>query len=344
MWNQIFTDGDTGKTALFHSLFPHVLETAQPDYTWRDSTAIGIFRTLSRIDRIFITLLVAVARDFHSYSHVFENLGNQSIPSDHSAVRLVNRKPSNQGQQCKRLPSWMSKHPVFCSILKRLHDDHRFSTDSFGALAEFKVILEKAKTQTIRELSRKTPDSIGANLLIASTAMRAFRNRLGTLMRCCEARMPVGKCFDPISLECIDFQSLSQIIANFTRENLAEREAEIMNLPWKQTEKDNASARCRIGHRAWRAKKTLLCLNAVTDEDGHPLENDDESGRRLCEYWVSIFQARVEGPRHHQYENILRYVQKAPDDIRWTIDRTEFDEIIALKKDSAPGPDGSVWR
>ena len=48
----------------------------------------------------------------------------------------------------------------------------------------------------------------------------------------------------------------------------------------------------------------------------------------------------VEGPRHHQHGNVLRYVQKAPDDIRWTIDRAEFGELIALKKDSAPGPDG----
>ena len=48
----------------------------------------------------------------------------------------------------------------------------------------------------------------------------------------------------------------------------------------------------------------------------------------------------MEGPRHHQHEDILRYVQKAPDDIRWTIDKTEFDELIALKKDSALGPDG----
>ena len=43
-------------------------------------------------------------------------------------------------------------------------------------------------------------------------------------------------------------------------------------------------------------------------------------------------------------KNILRYVQKAPDDIRWTIYRTEFDELIALKKDSAPGPDGFPYR
>ena len=105
VWNQTFTDGDMGKAALFHSLCPHVLEVAQPDHTRTDSSAIGIVRTLSRIDRIFITLPMAEARDFHCYSHVFENLGNWSIPSDHAAVRFVIQKPSNRGQQCKRTPS-----------------------------------------------------------------------------------------------------------------------------------------------------------------------------------------------------------------------------------------------
>ena len=70
------------------------------------------------------------------------------------------------------------------------------------------------------------------------------------------------------------------------------------------------------------------------------MENEDESGRRLCEYWGTIFQARVEGPRHHQLEDILRYVPQAPDDIRWTIDKTEFDDLLALKKNSALGPHG----
>ena len=46
VWNLTLTDGDTGKAALFHALFPHVLEMAQPDHTWRDSSVIGIIRTL----------------------------------------------------------------------------------------------------------------------------------------------------------------------------------------------------------------------------------------------------------------------------------------------------------
>ena len=131
---------------------------------------------------------------------------------------------------------------------------------------------------------------------------------------------------DQCSFECIDFHGLSQIIASLTRERITEREAEICNFPWTQTENYNALAKCRLGLRAWRTKKPMLCLHAVTDEDGHPLENEDKSGRRLCEYWSTIFQARSEGERHHHKETILRYVQKDPDDIRWEIDKNEFDE------------------
>ena len=38
----------------------------------------------------------------------------------------------------------------------------------------------------------------------------------------------------------------------------------------------------------------MLCLSAVTDEDCHSLENDDESGRRLCEYWGRLEQHLVQ--------------------------------------------------
>ena len=34
----------------------------------------------------------------------------------------------------------------------------------------------------------------------------------------------------------------------------------------------------------WSSEKPLLCLHAVTDEDGHPLEDEDESGMRLCNF------------------------------------------------------------
>ena len=116
VWKQSFTDGDPGKTAVFHSFFPYVLDFAQCDYTRRDATALGVIRTLSRIDRIFNNLPMDEARDFHCSSHVFENLGKKTIPSDHTAVRLTIQKPTNRRHQSKRIPSWMSKHPIFCSM------------------------------------------------------------------------------------------------------------------------------------------------------------------------------------------------------------------------------------
>ena len=119
-----------------------------------------------------INLTVAEARDFHCYSHVFENLLKRSIPSDHAAVREVVLKPTIRCIQGKRIPSWMSKHTVLCSILKQSIDDHLYPEDPFGAFADFKVILEKARKWTVRDLLRWTPGSLGAKLLTASTALK----------------------------------------------------------------------------------------------------------------------------------------------------------------------------
>ena len=66
-WNQTSTDGDVGKATLFRSFFLHVLEIAQPDFARRDSTAEGTIRTLSRIDRAFVNVPMAEARDFNCY-------------------------------------------------------------------------------------------------------------------------------------------------------------------------------------------------------------------------------------------------------------------------------------
>ena len=81
-------------------------------------------------------------------------------------------------------------------------------------------------------------------------------------------------------------------------------------------EKDNALAKCKLGLRAWRSKKPMLCLHAVTDEDGHFLEHEDESGKRLCEYSGKISEVRVESERHHCQKTLLRYVQTAHGDIQ----------------------------
>ena len=81
----------------------------------------------------------------------------------------------------------------FCSILNRPHDGHRYSDEPFRALDESKTVCEEAKKQTFREIERQTPDCAGAKLVIASTALRAYRSgHRQALVRCCEAWEPVG--------------------------------------------------------------------------------------------------------------------------------------------------------
>ena len=65
-----------------------------------------------------INSFVAAARNFHCYAHVFENFGKRSLPNDHAAVRVVIQKRMARCNQDKRILSCMSKHIVFCSILK----------------------------------------------------------------------------------------------------------------------------------------------------------------------------------------------------------------------------------
>ena len=79
VWNQTFTDGDAGKTAVF-LFFPVRLWDCTAGLHKEGCYSQWCNTYLSRIDRIFVNLPVAEARDFHCYSHVFENLGERFIP------------------------------------------------------------------------------------------------------------------------------------------------------------------------------------------------------------------------------------------------------------------------
>ena len=60
--------------------------------------SLGLYALSQGLIAFFINLPLAEARDFLCYSHVFENLGNWTIPSDHAAVRLVFHKSTNRVQ------------------------------------------------------------------------------------------------------------------------------------------------------------------------------------------------------------------------------------------------------
>ena len=212
---------------MFLSFFPCILEIAQSDYIRRDSSALGVMRTPSRIDRIFIKL----CQKNEIFTVTLMSATTWGIgPFRVTSQQYASSFKSQQFEDTRAniFPAGCPNIPILCPTLQQLHDDHRFPPDPSFALAEFKVLLHKAKKMTKRELSRQTPDCIGAKLLIASAALRSYGNRnLGALMRFCEAWKLVEDCFDTSSFKSFDFQRLSQIIANLSRVTLEEREADL---------------------------------------------------------------------------------------------------------------------
>ena len=102
-WNQTFTDGDAGKL-LFSVPFPHVLEIAQR-FTKKDSTADGTNTQCPGLTTNLSTSLWlkhAISIAIFMCSRI---LGEQSVPSDHAAVRVVMQKPTIRCNQDKRIPS-----------------------------------------------------------------------------------------------------------------------------------------------------------------------------------------------------------------------------------------------
>ena len=81
--SQNFSDGDTERTTTFR--------VARRNHTRRAVSVDGMIRTLSVIDRAF-NIPSAEARDFRCRAQPVDDLGNQSLLSDHTAIRFAIQK------------------------------------------------------------------------------------------------------------------------------------------------------------------------------------------------------------------------------------------------------------
>ena len=91
----------------------------------------------------------------------------------------------------------------------------------------------------------------------------------------------VVKLGNPLKTALIHFLSSVLMSSEFATQHV-----KLKSLPsLARKQKKTLLARCRSSQRAWRNQKPVLTLSALIDEESHRLENEDESGRRLCEYW-----------------------------------------------------------
>ena len=260
----------------------------------KDAAPDGTPRVQSRIDRALINVPMPEARDFRCHGQTVDDLGNRSLHRDHVNTRSLSQIPGS-GTRARDVQSWRTKHQVFCSIFKCLHDERGLPLAMLSQpVLISKLHVGKATTRSRSELLWATPTSHGAKLLAAATAMRAYRSgHPATLMRRCEAWEQVEHCSDGITFEYGNFHEQNHMIASLTRGSKAEREDSIHNMPWTQTEKDKALAKCRRSQRAWCAKKPRLTFHAVTNEESRTLDDAEGSGARLCSHWCNIILKQV---------------------------------------------------
>ena len=144
-------------------------------FTRRDSS---IAHCQGLIELFFINMPMDEARGFHCCSHVFLGIWGSGPYRVTTLLYVWLFKDQLFGDiRANAFQVGCSNtRLLFCSeaALERLDDDHQYPVGPVCALADFKTILEMARRQTVRELSRKTPDSLGAKLLTASTALRAY--------------------------------------------------------------------------------------------------------------------------------------------------------------------------
>ena len=139
VWNQTFTDGDSGKAALFHSFFSScprhrsapILqgETLQPTVLFAHCPGLTGHLSIS----LWLKHATSIATPV--YLRISANGTYRVIMQPYASSF---KKPTIRSNQGKRIPSWRSEHPVFCSILNQISDDHQYAKDPFGALADLK--------------------------------------------------------------------------------------------------------------------------------------------------------------------------------------------------------------
>ena len=91
--------------------------------------------------------------------------------------------------------------------------------------------------------------------------------------------------------------------------------------------------------KAWRAPRTEETVETnssnVVPMDVDALHREGGKGKK------GIFGARSTSIPNDRAQIILSFVQPSLRDLTWTVGLDEFEELLASKRESAPGPDGS---
>ena len=134
-----------------------------------------------------------------------------------------------------------------------------YDEDPLVPLDQFKEMALSASDVARHAISADTPMTLGAKLLVACTALRAYQyGATQTIKTCCLAWLPVARCFDQQFTACINFGALCDIIESLTRNNMRNHEDELSGLDISQAQKDMALSKCARASEVGLSKKKKL--------------------------------------------------------------------------------------
>ena len=136
---------------------------------------------------------------------------------------------------------------------------------------------------------------------------------------------------------CVNFRALCNIIESLTRDNIRAVEEELLGLGVNQAEQDMVLSKCVSSQQHWAAKKAKLTISVISNADNVPIFDPHEVARRLCLRRGDIFRARTSDMPNDRAETMLEFVQTAPPELSWNIGLDELEELLASKRESAPG-------
>ena len=269
-------------------------------------------------------------RHFQCQSHTVQNVCDKSIPSDHVPVRLIVECPRNRQSDHPVILRWLTKHPLFdCA----LHEEHR------------NMMCGSRRWRPVRVARPDRPSWLtprllfGAKLLIACIALRAHRNGLASTGKPCISGELVARCIDRLGDECINFGALCNI-SRASREvtSVLSRKKSLALMSTRQ--RRHGFVQLRFKQVELGRQEPKLTIYAINGSDDAPIFVPDDAARRLCQNWSGIFRVPDYGIPAGQADTLLSFVVPALREMKWATEFSAFEEMLASKRESAPGPDG----
>ena len=175
----------------------------------------------------------------------------------------------------------LTQHPLFICALDVEHRNKLYDVDPFIALDQFRACAKGRQA-----ILTNTPTTLGAKLLVACTALRAYRSGLTAVVNLrCESWDLVARCFDHQGVECLNVRTLCNIIESLTRDNIRPYEEEDLGLDHNQAENDMVLPKCVSSQQSWAVKKPKRTIHAISNVDDVPIFDPDKAARRLCQHW-----------------------------------------------------------